>query len=105
MGFIDCFTPETKIEVKFADFFSLVKEAAKKGAKTGDWTDYGKEMAAQLSKGIELGTDGTIKSVKGMTSSLLNEFTLGGENCVAGFANALSDKEKKALYDMYIKKF
>lgn len=54
-------------------------------------------MAAQLSKGIELGTDGTIKSVKGMTSSLLNEFTLGGENCVAGFANALSDKEKKVF--------
>lgn len=29
MGFVDCFTPETKIEVKFADFFSLVKEATK----------------------------------------------------------------------------
>lgn len=29
MSFIDCFTPDTKIEVKFADFFQLVKEAAK----------------------------------------------------------------------------
>lgn len=29
MGFIDAFTADTKIEVKFADFFSLVKEAAK----------------------------------------------------------------------------
>lgn len=29
MGFMDAFTPDTKIEVKFADFFSLVKEATK----------------------------------------------------------------------------
>lgn len=29
MSFIDCFTPDTKIEVKFADFFQLVKEATK----------------------------------------------------------------------------
>lgn len=88
----------SNIDLNHADIGGWGKViAAKKGAKTGDWTDYGKEMATQLSKGIELGTDGTIKSVKGMTSSLLNEFTLGGENCVAGFANALSDKEKKAF--------
>lgn len=88
----------SNIDLNHADIGGWGKViAAKKGAKTGDWTDYGKEMAAQLSKGIELGTDGTIKSVKGMTSSLLNEFTLGGENCVAGFANALSDKEKKVF--------